>query len=109
MTTPSSAIPAGADERQPLLDTQARTEQREALQANGGDDSLGEPALRPKRKLTRGQIAWYALWTVLAASVLAVFIKGWIDSKDVNVRYARTQSAACVLIWECGSLTSGQR
>lgn len=30
--------------------------------------------------------AWKIVWAVLAIFVLAIFIKGWIDAKDTDVR-----------------------
>ena len=85
MTTPSGGvIPAEANERQPLLDPQ-----RDAVRADF-EDSLGEPeALPPRRKRSKAEIAWYILLGLLSAFVLAVFIKGFIDSEDVDVRRPR--------------------
>lgn len=85
MSTPTSPKPAEADERQPLLTPQARAEQQDAVPGdlNG---SLGEPEGNSRPKTTRGQIAWYIFWTLMGIFVLVVFVKGWIDSKDVNVR-----------------------
>lgn len=36
----------------------------------------------------RTPLSWYAwrlFWTIIAAFVLVIFIKGWIDAGDVNV------------------------
>lgn len=89
MTTPSTATPAQANERQPLLETQARAEQLDAVPEDF-DETLGEPELRPRRKRSKAKIAWYTLGTLLSAFFLALFIKGWIDSKDVDVRSTRS-------------------
>lgn len=43
-----------------------------------------EPA-EPAAKRTKSWWAWRIFWTIAAALVLAVFIKGWIDAGDTDV------------------------
>lgn len=38
----------------------------------------------PRRQRTRAWWFWRILWAVFAALLLAVFIKGWVDAKDVD-------------------------
>jgi hypothetical protein len=88
MTTPASAaIPLEADERQPLLNPQASSVEHDAVPEEF-DSTVGqsEAILRPKKTRSKVQIAWYILLTLISAFVLAVFIKGWMDSDDVDVR-----------------------
>lgn len=67
------------------------TEQTPLLagQAEEGRDEHEEAALleppQNEAKRTRGWWFWRILWAVLAALVLAVFIKGWVDAEDVDV------------------------
>ncbi|QRW10123.1 mitochondrial carrier protein [Ceratobasidium sp. AG-Ba] len=60
--------PTLSDERTPLL-------QR--------DDATAPPGAEQKPR-TWGWYAWRAFWAVLAAVVLGIFIKGWIDADDVK-------------------------
>ncbi|TFK94462.1 hypothetical protein K466DRAFT_324632 [Polyporus arcularius HHB13444] len=57
------------DEREPLLD---RAE-------------AGESSPPPEKQRTWWTIGWYAVFTVLGVLATAVFIKGFIDSDDVDV------------------------
>lgn len=36
-------------------------------------------------KRTKSWWFWRILWTILAALFLAIFIKGWVDARDVDV------------------------
>ena len=38
------------------------------------------------RRRMRWRIAKYVFWTVVGAVILGIFVKGWIDSGDVDVR-----------------------
>jgi hypothetical protein len=50
---------------------------------DGETEALPEPE---KRALTAWDWAWRGLWTVVAAVVLGIFIKGWVDAGDTHVR-----------------------
>lgn len=48
-----------------------------------------ERPLSPKpqhEKATRSGYVWRVVWAILAIFVLAVFIKGWIDAEETDVR-----------------------
>lgn len=60
-----------------------------AAHDEGRDEHEQAALLEPPQsesKRTRSWWFWRILWTILGALVLAVFIKGWIDAKDVDVR-----------------------
>jgi uncharacterized membrane protein YraQ (UPF0718 family) len=65
-----------SDEQTPLLAEQhAETEQAGT-----------EPEIEPTpEKRAKSWYAWRIFWAVLAIVVLAVFIKGWIDSDETEV------------------------
>lgn len=73
----------------------ADTEETPLLAAahdEGRDEHEQAELLEPPQsesKRTRSWWFWRILWTVLGALVLAVFIKGWIDAKDVDVSFAQ--------------------
>lgn len=76
--SPARLLPPST-EHTPLLASQheeGRDEHEEA--------SLLEP---PQNESKRTKVWWFwrVLWAVLAALLLAVFIKGWIDAEDVDV------------------------
>ncbi|KAK7957971.1 mitochondrial carrier domain-containing protein, partial [Apiospora saccharicola] len=52
-----------------------------------------QPQESPKQR-TKAWWFWRILWTVLAALVLAVFIKGWVDAKDVDFDLGRALKRA---------------
>lgn len=52
-----------------------------------------QPQELPKQR-TKTWWFWRILWTVLAALVLAVFIKGWVDAKDVDFDLGRALKRA---------------
>ena len=60
-----------------------------ADQADEGRDEHEQAALleppQSEAKRTKSWWFWRILWAVLAALVLAVFIKGWVDADDVDV------------------------
>lgn len=72
-------LPPQSTEQTPLL----------ASQVEDGRDEHEEAALleppQNESKRTKGWWFWRVLWAVLAALLLAVFIKGWIDAEDVDV------------------------
>lgn len=86
--SPAAKSPARSPTR-PARD--ADTEETPLLAAahdEGRDEHEQAELLEPPQnesKRTRSWWFWRILWTVLAALVLAVFIKGWIDAKDVDV------------------------
>ncbi|KAK8080910.1 hypothetical protein PG997_008728 [Apiospora hydei] len=103
--------PAASAERTPLLaqhqqqqqQTQSAsrpTEETETSTEPNGDEQHEAAALlepqpqEPPRKRTRAWWFWRILWTVLAALVLAVFIKGWVDAKDVDFDLGRALKRA---------------
>ncbi|KAK7926789.1 mitochondrial carrier domain-containing protein [Apiospora marii] len=67
---------------------------------NEGDEQHEAAALlepRPQespRQRTKSWWFWRVLWTVLGALVLAVFIKGWVDAKDVDFDLGRALKRA---------------
>ncbi|KAK8052482.1 hypothetical protein PG993_003867 [Apiospora rasikravindrae] len=104
--------PAANAERTPLLaQHQQQQQQAESTQSasrptepeeaepNGEEQhetaALLEPQPQePAQKRTRAWWFWRILWTVLAALVLAVFIKGWVDAKDVDFDLGRALKRA---------------
>jgi hypothetical protein len=49
-------------------------------------ENSGDSTDEPKSELQASWYIWRVLWALLAALILAVFIKGWIDAgSDVNV------------------------
>lgn len=90
--TPPKSPPAKSPARSPTRPARdADTEETPLLAAahdEGRDEHEQAELLEPPQnesKRTRSWWFWRILWTVLAALVLAVFIKGWIDAKDVDV------------------------
>lgn len=76
-----SPPPYTLTEETPLLAShsqagEGRTEHEEAV--------LLEPPQSETRH-TKSWWFWRILWTLLAVLILAVFIKGWVDAKDVDV------------------------
>uniref|UniRef100_A0A4E9EG36 Mitochondrial carrier protein n=1 Tax=Gibberella zeae TaxID=5518 RepID=A0A4E9EG36_GIBZA len=70
--------PARNDEQTPLLrDQHIETEQV------GNNESEIVPAPTPEKRTT-SWYAWRIFWTILVIVVLAVFIKGWIDSDETE-------------------------
>jgi len=69
------------DERAPLLGNESARHDAEAQDIND-EASPGEPAAVARNWQW---YAWRGFWAVLAILVLAVFIKGWVDSEDVDV------------------------
>lgn len=64
-----------------------------AAHGAGRDEHEQAALLEPPQdesKRTRSWWFWRILWAVLGALVLAIFIKGWIDARDVDVRILRT-------------------
>lgn len=82
--SPSVARPAPPHtEETPLLASQAEDSRNEHEEA-----ALLEPP-RSEARRTKSWWFWRVLWAVLALLVLAVFIKGWVDAKDVDVSISR--------------------
>lgn len=75
----SAPSPPPYTEETPLLASQAEEGRNEHEEA-----ALLEPPQSETRR-TKSWWFWRILWTLLAALVLAVFIKGWVDAKDVEV------------------------
>lgn len=78
--SPSRPAPNADTEETPLL-AAAHDDGRDEHE----QDALLEPEPQSESKRTRSWWFWRILWAVLGALVLAVFIKGWIDAKDVDV------------------------
>lgn len=72
-------LPPQSTEETPLLASQAEEGRNEHEEA-----ALLEPP-QNESKRTKSWWFWRGLWAVLAALLLAVFIKGWIDAEDVDV------------------------
>lgn len=70
-------------ERTPLLNGAHAAESAQNDRDSDDATLLDQP---PQPQRTAGWYLWRAFWVVLGALVLAVFIKGWIDADDVNVR-----------------------
>lgn len=93
MTTPSSAMPAEPNERQPLLDRETLVVEGDAAGVSGDFGSGLEEQQpgtgdvpRPRKKRSKGEIAWYIVLGLLSVLLLVVFVKGFVDSQDVEVR-----------------------
>jgi hypothetical protein len=82
------------DERTPLLKTipphaieedqeVAAPEDRQSPRDEHEEAALLEP---PPQRRSKWWYAWRIFWVILGALVLALFIKGWIDADDTNVR-----------------------
>ncbi len=73
------------NEQTPLLDEQQSDQQT--------DQSCDEP----KQKKQASWYIWRAFWAIVAALVLAVFIRGWIDAGgDVEVGVTSSYLSASV-------------
>jgi hypothetical protein len=66
-------------EQTPLLAEQPQDSARDEA------DNEAEPEPTPKRP--KSWYAWRIFWAVLAIVILAVFIKGWVDSDSKEVNY----------------------
>ncbi|KAK7753179.1 hypothetical protein SLS62_004912 [Diatrype stigma] len=81
-------------------DHEQQQQQHEQTRLLENGDGRGSPSLLPrdeheqaallepppeKRQRTRSWWAWRVFWAILAAAVLAVFIKGWIDADNTQV------------------------
>ncbi|KAF3762695.1 mitochondrial carrier [Cryphonectria parasitica EP155] len=75
--TPPKTPPPDTEET-PLLASQADEDRDEHQEA-----ALLEPPQNETRR-TKSWWFWRILWAVVAALILAVFIKGWVDAKDVD-------------------------
>ncbi|KAI7785610.1 mitochondrial carrier protein [Diaporthe eres] len=89
--TPPKSPPAKSPARSPTRPARdTDTEETPLLAAahdEGRDEHEQAALLEPRQgesKRTRSWWFWRILWAVLGALVLAVFIKGWIDAKDVD-------------------------
>lgn len=76
---PTPPPPPPYTEETPLLASQGEEDRNEHEEA-----ALLEPPQNEARR-TKSWWFWRVLWAVLASLVLAVFIKGWVDAKDVDV------------------------
>ena len=90
-------MPAGEDERQPLLPPAALASDSElharphaqdeespiAADAAGSSDSSDVVEIKTER--TWWDVAWRVALTGLAVFFTVLFVKGFIDAKDVNV------------------------
>lgn len=71
------------DERAPLLAPQ---------RSDGGvaTPPEEEPAVRPQSETSkRREYGWRGFWIVTVILVIALFVKGWIESDDVDVSIAK--------------------
>lgn len=81
--SPSKTPPRSpSTEETPLLASQVE----ESRDVHEEDALPVQPETEAKR--TKGWWFWRIFWTILAALVLAVFIKGWVDARDVDVRFS---------------------
>lgn len=82
-----------SNEQTPLL-----AEQQPAVANEHEAAALLEPQGDGNEEGKRGgQVGWWLwriFWVLLAAAILAVFIKGWIDARDTDVRTSRAIDAA---------------
>jgi hypothetical protein len=71
-----------SDERAPLL------AHDDVHYDTGTPPEEDDPALNPPQKEPSRiwQYVWRGFWAVVALLIVAVFVKGWIDADDVNVR-----------------------
>lgn len=44
-----------------------------------------EPAEETPKKRSKSWYAWRIFWAIIAALIIAVFVKGWIDADDTEV------------------------
>ena len=91
---------ATANEQTPLLtptqDAKVKTVEHNVSEdvvvvQTGGEDPETQIVRVPLtdeeiRRRMRWRIAKYVFWTVVGAVILGIFVKGWIDSGDVDVR-----------------------
>lgn len=103
--TPPKSPPAKSPARSPTRPARdTDTEETPLLAAahdEGRDEHEQAAVLEPSQsesKRTRSWWFWRILWTVVAALVLAVFIKGWIDAKDVDVRILEFPCEKCQMM-----------
>lgn len=74
---------AVADERAPLLVPQPS---EESSTVHPDDEvPLSKDEQKRERVRRRWRYAWRGLWIIVVILVLAVFVKGWIDSDNVEV------------------------
>lgn len=89
--TRAKTSPQRSRSRSPARTPPPYTEQTPLLasRAEEGRDEHEEAALleppRNEARRTKSWWFWRILWAVLAALLLAVFIKGWVDARDVDV------------------------
>ena len=85
---------AGSNEQTPLLVERRASEPEHEHehtplldgQEPPGDEHEQAALLEPPAwKRTKGWWFWRIFWTIVAALILAVFIKGWIDADDTHV------------------------
>ena len=83
MTSPRDAeISATTDERAPLL----------AGEAARGEETYPDIRVEPQKEAsTTWHYVWRGISALLAILVIAVFVKGWIDSDDVDVSFRYCQ------------------
>lgn len=95
-TQPKTTSPNRSPERDPPPYTEETPllASRDHQSGENGHDEHEEAALleppQSETKRTKSWWFWRILWTVLAALLLAVFIKGWIDAKDIDVSFSCT-------------------
>ena len=84
------------DERAPLLDREAQVE--------AGEAPIPTP---PQEKRTWWTVAWYIVFALFGVLVVAVFVKGIVDSDDVDVSLSfYVFSAGCVsCVWIPGRVS----
>lgn len=73
------------DERAPLLAPQRSD--GDAIVPPQDDDAAPEPQSEASK---RREYGWRGFWIVVVLLVIAVFVKGWIESDDVEVSTARS-------------------
>lgn len=74
------------DERAPLLPNESSRRHHAEAQSIDNEAEPDQPAAVAR---SWQWYAWRTFWTVFAILVLAVFIKGWVDSEDVDVSFLR--------------------
>lgn len=84
MSTPNAVVD---NERQPLLTKPS--DDTTTLVGEASDSGSSTPTPSPKQKRSWWSIGWYTVLTLAGAFLLAIFIKGFIDSDDVDVSSTR--------------------
>ena len=82
-----------ADERSPLIERDSEAAQPEQS-VDDATKTIAAPS--PEKKRSWWQIGWYTILWLSALSVAVVFVKGFIDADDVEVRLHLISLRSCL-------------